>query len=328
MKLSLLELIRCPDSGTELQLDEASMRDGEVESGILISTVTGNRFPITNFVPRFVPASNYATNFGLQWNHFRTTQMDSSSGTTISADRFWRATGWSQQDLKGQYILDAGCGAGRFAEIALGAGATVVAVDYSTSVDACLRNLKGHPNLHVIQGDIYALPLKRGLFPFIYSLGVLQHTPDVAGAFASLPPFLAPSGRIAIDCYERSWKAALHPRTVLRPITKRMNPERLFGRVQKSVPSLLGVSNAAARVPVLGRGLQRVVPVANFKGILPLSEVQLREWAILDTYDWLSPLHDHPQNATTLTRWANQAKLIDIETSKPDHLVLRARASL
>ena len=33
-------------------------------------------------------------------------------------------------------------------------------------------------------------------FDFIYSLGVLQHTPDVAGAFASLPQMLAKDGSL------------------------------------------------------------------------------------------------------------------------------------
>ena len=44
--------------------------------------------------------------------------------------------------------------------------------------------------MHVIQGDIYKLPFANNTFPFVYSLGVLQHTPDVANAFACLPPLV------------------------------------------------------------------------------------------------------------------------------------------
>ena len=37
-----------------------------------------------------------------------------------------------------------------FAEIALSSGANVVALDYSSAVNACYLNLKEHPNLHVV----------------------------------------------------------------------------------------------------------------------------------------------------------------------------------
>jgi hypothetical protein len=83
-----------------------------------------------------------------------------------------------------------GCGAGRFAEVALKAGVKLVALVYSSAVDACYANLKNHPNLHVVQGDFYALPFALCEFPFVYSLDVLQHTPDVAKAFAALPPMV------------------------------------------------------------------------------------------------------------------------------------------
>jgi len=69
-----------------------------------------------------------------------------------------------------------------------------VALDYSSAVDACYANLKHHPNLHIVQGDIYALPFEPGNFQFVYSLGVLQHTPNVAAAFAALPPMLKGGG--------------------------------------------------------------------------------------------------------------------------------------
>jgi len=62
----------------------------------------------------------------------------------------------------------------------------MMALDYLSAVDACYANLKDHPNLHVVQGDIYELPFAKGAFSFIYSLGVLQHTPDVAKVFAAL----------------------------------------------------------------------------------------------------------------------------------------------
>ena len=48
------------------------------------------------------------------------------------------------------------CGvcAGRFAEVALEAGGKVVALDYSSAVDACDANLKHHPNLRALKNSL------------------------------------------------------------------------------------------------------------------------------------------------------------------------------
>lgn len=302
------------------------MHAGRIRSGTLVSEDEAQRYPVREFIPRFVPQSNYADNFGLQWNRFRQTQLDSFSGRPISAGRFWKATAWRRADLRGAWMLDAGCGAGRFAEVALDAGARVVALDYSTAVDACLQNLGDRPNLHVVQGDIYALPFAPRTFPFVYSLGVLQHTPDVARAFAALPPMLTPGGQLCADFYERSWRSALLPKYWLRPVTRRMPKAKLFALCERLVPGLLSVSRAVGLIPLVGRTLRRVVPVANHEGVLPLSATQLGEWALLDTFDWLAPEYDHPQTAATVRGWLEQVGLTDAQVLKAGHLTARGTA--
>ena len=323
MKAELLELLRCPQSGQELEMVDCVDRDGSIQSGWLVSTDGRNRYPIRNSVPRFVPESNYADNFGMQWNRFSKTQLDSHSGHPISADRFWMATGWAPDSLDGEWVLDVGCGAGRFAEIALQAGARVVALDYSSAVDACYANLKDYPNLHVVQGDIYELPLPKDFFPFVYSLGVLQHTPDVAKAFANLPLMVAGGGELCVDFYQKTWRSMLLPKYWLRPITKRIPKTSLFAILELQVPKLLTFSRLLGRVPVLGGGLKRMVPVANYAGILPLSEEQHLEWSLLDTFDMLSPAYDKPQTVTTVRQWLKEAGLKEIKIFKAGHLVGR-----
>jgi 2-polyprenyl-3-methyl-5-hydroxy-6-metoxy-1,4-benzoquinol methylase/uncharacterized protein YbaR (Trm112 family) len=323
MKRELLERLRCPKTGQRLTLDTPQPITGFIESGWLVSVDGQHRYPIRNGIPRFVPEVNYADNFGMQWNYFRQTQLDSHSGHPISANRFWKATGWRPEDVKGQWVLDAGCGAGRFAEVALNAGANVVALDYSSAVDACYANLKHHSNLHVVQGDIYALPFERESFSFVYSLGVLQHTPDVAKAFAALPPMLHGGGRLCVDYYEKSWKSLFNPKYWLRPITKRLPQPVLFAVLQTLVPILLPVSRGLGSVPVLGGALKRLVPVANYYGILPLSDRQQKEWSLLDTFDMLSPAYDRPQTATTAREWMLRAGMKDVKILKAGHLVAR-----
>jgi SAM-dependent methyltransferase len=323
MQTGLLDVLRCPVSGERLGLENASHEGGRVRSGVLVSESGRHRYPIREFIPRFVPASNYADNFGMQWNRFRQTQLDSHSGQPISADRFWKATGWQPEEIRGQWVLDVGCGAGRFAEVALSAGAKLIALDYSSAVDACYANLRHHANLHVVQGDVYALPFPKGFFPLVYSLGVLQHTPDVQRAFAALPPLLAPGGKLCVDYYWKRIRTMLHPKYVLRPITKRMSRGKLFGMLERRVPALLRTSQILGRVPLLGRGLQRLIPVVDYTGIYPLSPQQLEEWALLDTFDMLAPEYDNPQTVGTVRRWLEAAGLAGIEVFHEGHLVGR-----
>jgi SAM-dependent methyltransferase len=323
MHAELLSILRCPRTGQLLELVEPEYQGERVYRGWLRTRDQTLRYAIRDFVPRFAPESNYADNFGMQWNKFRKTQLDSSSGTPISSDRFWASTGWSPESISGHYVLDAGCGAGRFAEVAVRAGARVVALDYSSAVDACFANLGHHDNIDVIQGDIYCLPFARGTFPYVYSLGVLQHTPDVGRAFAALPPMVADGGRLCVDFYGRRFGTLLHSKYVFRPITKRMPKQRLLHALQKAVPVLLPVSRAIGSIPLLGTALKRLVPVANYAGVYRLTPQQIEEWALLDTFDMLAPEYDQPQRAKTVRLWSEAAGLSSIEVFQAGHLVAR-----
>ena len=65
--------------------------------------------------------------------------------------------------------------------------------------DVGLQNFGENENLFLIQADIYELPFAENTFPFIYSLGVLQHTPDVKKSFDSIVKFLQSGGSICVD---------------------------------------------------------------------------------------------------------------------------------
>jgi len=322
LKKKFIEKLQCPLSGERLLENSKENISG------LCNTSKKYFYPIKTGIPRFVPESNYADNFGLQWNHFAATQLDSNSGHPISEKRFWDSTGWDPSELDGEWVLDVGCGSGRFAEVALKAGANVVALDYSSAIDACNNNLSSYPNFFPVQGDIFALPFPDESFKYIYSLGVLQHTPDVEKAFMSLPSKLMSEGKICVDFYEKSFLGLIQPKYLLRPLTKRINKNQLFLFLKFITPFLLKLSIMIQKIPFFGVYLKRIIPVANYKGILPLNELQLKEWALLDTFDWLSPTYDKPQSFKDASRMFKRAKLSNIEIFKGHHLVARGVKSL
>lgn len=327
MRIEVLKILRCPKSGMPLELAVEESDRGDVKTGQLFTKDGVHRYPIRDFIPRFVPASNYASSFGLQWNRFRGTQLDSVSGVPISRDRFFGFSKWAPTELAGKRLLDVGCGAGRFAEIALQSGAYVVAVDYSAAVDACRENLAEYENLEVIQADVFELPFELAQFDYVYCFGVLQHTPDVKAAFLCLPRQLKVGGKLAVDLYPWLVRNALWPKYWLRPITRRLPSETLFGIVQTLTPRLLPVARLLGKVPRIGRFLKYAVPVVDYSGVYPLSKEQNLEWAVLDTFDMLAPAHDHPQRKSKLQAWFAEAEMEKCTIERRGFLVGRGTRS-
>jgi hypothetical protein len=172
---------------------------------------------------------------------------------------------------------------------------------------------------------VYELPFAPGSFDYVYCLGVLQHTPDPDLAFACLPAQLKDGAALAIDVYPRMWTNIFWSKYWLRPFTKRLSNPTLFRLVQRAVPLLLAASRCVARVPLLGRKLKYLLPVVNYEGVYPLSETQLQEWAVLDTFDMLAPAHDHPKTAAAIRSWLETAGLADVEVFRDGHIIGRGR---
>jgi ubiquinone/menaquinone biosynthesis C-methylase UbiE/uncharacterized protein YbaR (Trm112 family) len=326
MQEKYLEILRCPVTGSKLNLIVKERVNEKIKEGSLISVENSElEYPITNFIPRFVPISNYADTFGFQWNKFSQTQLDSQTKQPITHNRFWRATGWNASDMKGKYILDVGCGSGRFAEVCMQSGAIVVAIDYSTAVDAAYNNLAGNDNLFIIQADVYQLPFAKEIFTFAYSLGVLQHTPDPKKSFDSMIPFVSPCGFVCVDLYWKRLRTMLHTKYLLRPITTRMNKEKLFSIVERYTPKLLRISNLFITIPLFGKPLSRLIPVANYRGVYKLTSKEQIEWSILDTFDWFSPTYDNPETPSTLKTWFANHDFKKVEIFHEGHLVARGQ---
>jgi len=280
---------------------------------------TGNRFPVINSIPRFIE-SNYAGSFGFQWNLFRRTQIDKFNGTSISKTRFFKDTGWSEEDLKGKRILEVGCGAGRFTEIMLEVGAEVHSVDMSNAVDANFSNNGPNSGLNLYQANLYALPFENECFDKIFCFGVLQHTPNPREAFNSMIPFLKRGGEIAVDVYPLTWRTYLWPKYWIRPITKRIDRELLLILIQKIIPVWLPISTILQKIPVAGFYLSQLIPHANYTKRFPeLSRAQTIEWAILDTFDMLSPAFDKPQRMEDLAKWFKEEDLDILNCGRGDN---------
>jgi uncharacterized protein YbaR (Trm112 family)/ubiquinone/menaquinone biosynthesis C-methylase UbiE len=311
MKSRLLELLVCPSCQSELAMNASSETNREIEEGVLACQRCATQYPIVGGIPRFVKGEAYAASFGHQWKKHAQLQLDSQNGTTVSRQRFYAITEWALNDLKGKLALDAGCGAGRFSEIVLEAGAEVVAVDVSMAVDPCRDNLRRFPNLHCVQASIYQMPFRTGTFDYVFSIGVIQHCPDPREAVMGIVDKAAPGGKIGLWIYELSWKSFVGTsgyKYLFRPITRKLSIRKLE-KFSAALESLSWPVNRIARKRGrIGRFIMRLLPVscADLNGVL-LSEEDFREWVRLDTFDMYSPSYDKPSRFSKVRDWLESA---------------------
>ena len=312
---SLKSCLSCPsckhrlnDSGSELTCPNCS-----------------NVFPVVGEIPRFVPKENYAESFGLQWNRFASTQIDSKVGTNRSEIRFREETLWDEKNLTGKIVLDAGCGSGRFSEIALKLGAFLIAVDYSSAVDASKQNLSA-PNKLIVQGDLAALPVLDQTFDFVYCIGVLQHTSEPTRIVIELLRCLKVGGEITLTFYENSsWHVLWYSKYLVRPLTKRLPKTLLLKIIERTSFVWFPLTGFLFSLPgSLSRGFRFLIPVANYVEYKYTNQKIARDEAILDTFDMLSPSYDKPIKKSEIQSWILESGVTMQELSvKPIHGTMR-----
>jgi SAM-dependent methyltransferase len=329
MHLEHLNLLVCPKCHGTLTCarDDATTDSGPILEGRLACAACGLEYPIIAGVPRFVPLENYASGFGLEWTKHARTQYDSHSGIPASEQRFFSQTQWPR-DMHGELILEVGSGSGRFTEQAARTGATVVSFDYSYAVDANYASNGAYKNVLIVQADVFAMPFRPYSFDRLFCFGMLQHTPSPSRAFAALPTVVKPGGSICADIYRISiLRTVLMPKYWVRPLTRHMNPDRLYARVQRWVDFMWPLSNLIRKLPK-GHGINWRLLVADYSP-LGLKGQILKEWAYLDTFDMLAPRYDRPATKKAFHRWGERAHLIDIDAQfSPHGIVMRARAPL
>lgn len=106
----------------------------------------------------------------------------------------------------GLRVLEIGCGCGSEAERFARAGAHYTAIDLTKAALRITRQRFRLAKLHgcFVQGDAESLPFPDGAFDFVYSHGVLHHTPDTPQAIREIYRVLSPGGRAAVMLYHRN----------------------------------------------------------------------------------------------------------------------------
>lgn len=283
MKLRLLPLLACPACRSALTCRPTTECQGEIVSGTLLCSGCTASYPIVRGVPRFVSAAPTgaqgatADAFGWEWQRF--SELDAPEQEQF-LDWIYPIDG---SFFVNKTILDAGCGMGRWADQAVRFGAAdVVGVDISAAVEVAQRRACQYPNMHVVQADIYHLPLANR-FDFCFSIGVLHHLPDPEAGFHSLLCHLAAGGAIHVWVYGREnneWLVRIG-----NPIR-----ERVSSRLPRTLLYGLSFGVAVALQPVLKLLYQ---PRGRLSGASGRGGLRLPYWGYLSWLAKYSLRHNH-----------------------------------
>jgi SAM-dependent methyltransferase len=279
--------LACPEDGQPLSGAEREM-----------ACENGHRWKIHQRIPRLIPQENsYADAFGLQWNVYRRTQLDSFTLTTISEDRARRCLGeecWQMLSRPERTdVLEVGCGAGRFTEVLLGRGAHVTSVDLSSAVDANQENFQQGERHRILQADARRLPFEPGRYDLVFCLGVIQHTPDPEETIAKLYAQVKPGGWMVIDHYTYSLSYYTRTMPLFRMVLRRMGAQSGLKWTDRIVGLFFPLHRAVGKNRAAMALLSRVSPVVSYYHAFTLNDELHRQLSLLDTHDALTDWFKH-----------------------------------
>ena len=177
---------------------------------------------------------------------------------------------------------------------------SLIGVDLSAAVVKAAQLCESLPNLAIVQADLLDLPLADAAFDFVYSIGVLHHTPNPRRAFAEIARKVKPGGRMAVWLYRRNAMLQEWLNSGLRTVTTRMPAHVLE-------PLCVGLG-ALGSVPVLNRTLNKVANFSNHP-----------DWTlrVCDNFDWYAPRYQSHHSVAELKTWFTEEGFTDLVELSP-----------
>lgn len=264
-------------------------------SELTVQCPNGHSFPRRESVVDLISTLDYVDSFGEQWEIFSRTQIDSLTNVPLSEERFLSETNWSIDELRNAIVLDAGCGSGRFTEIASRFSKEVIGVDLSASVYYIDTIIKERENIVLVRDDIRDLSLDFSQISHAFSIGVLQHTPDPYKTLEYFVQQLNEGTKIAITAYGRHWYTKFCGKYLLRPISKRIPRPLLLEMIKRVNTLTYPIVLYFPKSSLLRKILKFLSPFSFYPELVSkMSKEAFLEYSTLDTFDALTPKYDKP----------------------------------
>lgn len=235
MRKALLAIIRCPETLERLNLYSFEVDGDNIIEGVLIGEFSKYVYPVIKGVPVMlsnavdpdfadrhkdelddikkelgnikIGSANFKDewSFSREWEQHLNDDVKRTWGWDVEerGQMFFMETDVTPEWCPEKLILDAGCGNGHLSEHISTFGATVIGLDYSTSVFLAEKARKSEL-VHFLQGDLGKPPFTRETFDLIFSSGVLHHTPNPENTFKKVAELVKEGGKFYTWLYKRS----------------------------------------------------------------------------------------------------------------------------
>jgi malonyl-CoA O-methyltransferase len=175
-------------------------------------------------------------------------------------------------DVRGQRVLDLGCGTGRYCVLLAQRGAQVVGVDPSPEMLAqARRKVRSTSEVELHLGSIDTLDLPGEHFDLIVFALVAGHLPELEPIFSRAVRLLKPAGRMVISDIHPYWPVSGHDYTEFFDRAGQEYRIPLYPHLFEEYWSLcqkFGLQVEAIREPKIeGSLIERLPALADYRGI-------------------------------------------------------------
>ncbi|MCX6777539.1 MAG: methyltransferase domain-containing protein [Candidatus Micrarchaeota archaeon] len=336
MQRKLNDLLACPGCGGRFSLKQFKVEKGPASSENIVEGLLtckcGECYPIINSIPRILPdafeldpsfITRHSTEIPKKFNEaeiarFRRLNQQTRSRFEFQWEKFGKAEkiygrskkqefedffkhftspSLSPEYFKGKLVLEAGSGHGRYVEHMAELGAEVIGIDIGSGIDVAYSRVSKFPNAHLIQADILNLPFGSAIFDYVFSLGVIHHTPDTRLAFKSLAKLVKSGGWFSVWVYPKGGPVWETVNPLIRKVTSRLPPRVLYHSCWLAVPMLY------------------VVP--TYSGTSPRKNTWKE--CVQCVYDWFSPQYQSHHAPEEIASWFREdgfgkVEILDVPT--------------
>jgi SAM-dependent methyltransferase len=245
-----------------------------------------------------------AQTFSYEWHAHHEGKLEKEQtlwGLTPEQDwsYFLEATGLSDEQVDGLVVLDAGCGSARLTrQIGEHGAKAVIGIDIIEAVDGAFDATRHLPDVHIVQGNIFELPLRRQAFDLVWSNGVIHHTPNAQEAHAALSKMVKPGGLLYVWVYAKRFNPFRFTKDVLDFLRVTRLPEPVLMRVAKTFAY---ISVGLHRAYKVGRKVPPLRPRTRWakRTLRPRTVHELS----LTWFDALSPEYDSRHTEAEVIGW-------------------------
>jgi SAM-dependent methyltransferase len=170
--------------------------------------------------------------FETEWRHYYPRLGWRPQERAIETEAFFTATKAMPNFFFDQIVIDAGCGNGRYINIVNSTCSSrprlIIGIELSDNAFLAAENCSAFDNVVILKMDLNILPsILRQPVDYIYSIGVLHHTPDAERGFHMLAQCVKTGGFLSVYLYGKGNWVLWRVNSFLRNRLMRHWPPRL-----------------------------------------------------------------------------------------------------